>query len=164
MLLPGCGLSPERLFWVGTVERAMSANERGDPVAGPFGNLSAAWCGGLDQLVKGYEPTLRNAGRINLELMGLMTRRAQAWLELPAGGQCKTPAGSGRAQLRFWQTAAQDYTEGARRLAATFARLPGRASTAHGVGARSQRRATTSPSLSPSAELRRPAKHDRRAA
>jgi hypothetical protein len=104
----------------------MSANERGDPVAGPFGNLSAVWCGALDQLIKGYEPALRNAGRFNLEVMGLMTRRAQAWLELPSRvGQCKTPQDLVGEQLRFWQAAAQDYTEGSRRLAATFSALAG---------------------------------------
>jgi Phasin protein len=104
----------------------MSANERGDPVAGPFGNLSQVWCGGLDQLAKGYEPTLRNMSRINLELMSLMTRRAQAWLEIPArASQCKTPQDLVREQLQFWQTAAHDYTEGARRLSATFSALAG---------------------------------------
>jgi hypothetical protein len=99
----------------------MGANERGDPVAGPFGNLNGAWCGVLDQLARGYEPVLRNAGRMNLEVVGLMTRRAKAWLELPSRvSQCKTPQDLIGEQLRFWQTAAHDYTEGARRLAVTF--------------------------------------------
>ena len=102
----------------------MSASERGDPVAGPFGNLSQAYCTRLDQLAKSYEPALKNAGRWNLELMGLMTRRAQAWLEVPSrASQCKTPQDVVREQLRFWQTAAQDYTEGTKRLAAAFGAL-----------------------------------------
>lgn len=99
----------------------MSASERGDPVAGPFGNLNQAYCTGLDKLAKGYEPLLKNAGRWNLELMGLMSRRAQAWLEVPTRiSQCKSPQDIVREQLRFWQTAAQDYSEGAKRLTAAF--------------------------------------------
>jgi hypothetical protein len=108
----------------------MSTNERGDPVAGPFGNLSHAWCSGLDQLAKTYEPAMRNVGRINLELMGLMTRRAQAWLEVPAAaGRCKTPQELVAEQLKFWQAAGQDYAEASRRLSAAYAAFVGPALT-----------------------------------
>ncbi len=142
----------------------MSANERGDPVAGPFGNLSQAWCSGLDQLTKGYEPTLRNVGRINLELMGLMTRRAQAWMQVPASAsQCKTPQELFAAQLKFWQTAAQDYSEGTRRLSATFASLAGPGfSAVWGKSAATGRDYITFPE--PAVSAADPPKHDRRAA
>jgi hypothetical protein len=104
----------------------MSANERTGPVGGPFGNLSQTYCNSLDHLAKGFEPTLKNVGRWNLELTGLATRRAQAWLEIPTrASQCKTPQDLVKEQLRFWQTAAQDYTEGARRLTAAFGALTG---------------------------------------
>jgi CelD/BcsL family acetyltransferase involved in cellulose biosynthesis len=144
----------------------MSANERNDPVAGPFGNLNQAWCSGLDQLTKSYEPTLRNVGRINLELMGLMTRRAQAWLQIPtSASHCKTPQDLFSEQLKFWQAAAQDYTEGARRLSATFASLAG-----PGFGAAWGKTAVTAtprdyitfPEPKPNASD--PPNHDRRAA
>ena len=70
----------------------MSASERSDPKAGPFVNLSQTYCNGLDVLAKSYEPVLKGAGRWNLEVMGFMTRRARAWLEIPArASQCKTP-------------------------------------------------------------------------
>src|SRR5258706_8834684 len=70
----------------------MSGNDRFDPKAGPLGNLSQACFGGLDMMVKGYEPALKGVGRWNLELVGLMTRRSQAWLEVPVRlGACKTP-------------------------------------------------------------------------
>jgi Phasin protein len=142
----------------------MSANERGDPVAGPFGNLNQTWCSGLDQLAKGYEPTLRNVGRINLELMGLMTRRAQAWLQVQASAsQCKTPQELFAAQLKFWQTAAQDYNEGARRLSATFASLAGPGfSAVWGQSAATPRDYITFPE--PTVSAADPPKHDRRAA
>ncbi|NJO23765.1 MAG: hypothetical protein HC868_13605 [Sphingomonadales bacterium] len=53
--------------------------------------------------------------------MGLATRRARAWLEIPARiSQCKTPQDLIREQLQFWQTAMHDYNEGARRLTIAF--------------------------------------------
>ena len=104
----------------------MGANERGDPTAGPFGNLSQLYCNGLDQLAKGYEPAVRNAGRWNLELMGFFTRRSQAWLEIPArASQCKSPQDLAREQLHFWQTATRDYAEGVRRLTMAFGSFAG---------------------------------------
>jgi hypothetical protein len=142
----------------------MSANERGDPVAGPFGNLSHAWCSGLDQLAKSYEPTARNVGRINLELMGLVTRRAQAWLQIPTtASHCKTPQDLFAAQLKFWQTAAEDYADGARRLSATFASLAGpHLNPAWGKSVATPRDFITFPE--PKANASDPPKHDRRAA
>jgi CelD/BcsL family acetyltransferase involved in cellulose biosynthesis len=141
----------------------MSANERGDPFAGPFGNLSQAWCCGLDQLAKSYEPTVRNVGRINLELMGLMTRRAQAWLQIPtSASHCKTPQDLFVAQLKFWQTATQDYTEGARRLSATFASLTVPSINAWGKSAAMSRDYITFPEPKPNAPD--PAKSERRRA
>lgn len=102
----------------------MSASERIDPNAGPFVNLSQAYYGGLDALAKGYEPMLKSIGRWNLEVMGLMTRRARAWLEMPARvSQCKSPQDLLREQLQFWQTAAHDYSEGAQRLTVAFGAL-----------------------------------------
>lgn len=99
----------------------MSASERGDPKAGPFVNLSQTYCSGLDVIAKSYEPALKGVGRWNLEVMGLATRRARAWLEVPARiGQCKTPQDLVREQLQFWQTALHDYSEGARRLTNAF--------------------------------------------
>src|SRR5262245_6928086 len=104
----------------------MSAHERTGPAAGPFGNLSQVYCNGLDHLAKGYEPLLTTVGRRNLELMGVATRRAQAWAEIPSrASQCRTPQDVAREQLLFWQTAFQDYTEGAQRLTAALGAITG---------------------------------------
>jgi hypothetical protein len=97
----------------------MSGSERLDPKAGPLGNLSQAYFGGLDMMTKGFEPALKGVGRWNLELVGFMARRAQAWLDVPRQlGQCKTPVEVFNLQGRFWQAAAADYADGSRRLAA----------------------------------------------
>ena len=104
----------------------MSAGERNDPKAGSFVNLNGTYWSGLDLLAKGYEPVLTGVSRWNLELMGLMTRRTRAWMEIPArASQCKTPQDLVREQLQFWQTAAHDYSDGARRLTIAFGALAG---------------------------------------
>lgn len=102
----------------------MSASERGDPKAGPFVNLNQTYCNGLDVIAKSYEPALKGVTRLNLEVMGLMTRRLRSWADIPARfSQCKTPQDLAREQLQFWQTAAQDYSEGMRRLTIAFGAL-----------------------------------------
>jgi len=104
----------------------MSASERSDPKAGPFVNLSHTYCNSLDFLAKGYEPVLKGIGRWNLEAMSLMTRRARAWMDVPAQvSRCRTPQDLVREQLQFWQTAAHDYSEGARRLTVALGALAG---------------------------------------
>jgi hypothetical protein len=91
----------------------MSGSERLDSKAGPLGNPSQAYFGGLDMMVKGYEPALKGVGRWNLEVLGLMARRAQAWLEIPSRlSQCKTPADLFKEQTKFWQAAARGLQRG----------------------------------------------------
>ena len=90
----------------------MSGSERLDFKAGPLGNLSQSYFGGLDMMVKGYEPALKGVSRWNLELFGLMARRAQAWLEISSRlSHCKTPVDVLNEQGKFWQTAAADYAD-----------------------------------------------------
>jgi len=99
----------------------MSGSERLDSKAGPLGNLSQVYFGSLDVMAKGFEPALKSVARWNLELASLMARRSQAWLAVPARlMQCKTPVDLVNEQMRFWQSAAADYTEGSRRLGAAW--------------------------------------------
>lgn len=96
----------------------MSMSERVDPKAGPFCNLSQTYFAGLDWAAKAYEPVLKNVARWQLELMGLGTRRARAWLELPVQVvRCKSPQELAQLNLEYWQTAGQQYAESAQRLA-----------------------------------------------
>jgi hypothetical protein len=97
----------------------MSGSDRLDPKAGPLGNIGQACFGSLDAMVKGYEPVLKGIGRLNLELMTMMVRRGQAWLETAGRiAQCKSPHEVLGEQTRFWQQAVHDYQEGSRRVAA----------------------------------------------
>lgn len=96
----------------------MSTSERGDPKAGPFCNLSQTYFTGMDWAAKAYEPMFKNAARWQLELMGLGTRRARAWMELPGEVvRCRTPQELAQLNLEYWQTAGQQYAESAQRLA-----------------------------------------------
>jgi hypothetical protein len=99
----------------------MSGSERLDPKAGPWGNLSQAYFGTLDKMMKGYEPALKGVGRWNLELLALTTKRSREWLEMPARlGCCKTPVDVVSEQMRFWQTATSQYMEASHRMAAAL--------------------------------------------
>lgn len=99
----------------------MSAHERLDRKPNAFSDVGQPNFGGLDNMVKGWEPAMKGLGRFNLELAGLMTSRARAWLEIPARlSQCKTPQDLINEQLRFWQTAASQYAVGSHRLFATL--------------------------------------------
>jgi hypothetical protein len=92
-----------------------------DPKAGPLGNLSQAYFGTIDKMMKGCEPALKGAGRWNLELVGLMTQRSREWFEIPTRlSRCKSPVDVVNEQMRFWQTAAAQYADASHRLAAAL--------------------------------------------
>ncbi len=77
--------------------------------------------GGMEAFMRAFEPFAKTAMLGNLELMRLMSRRGQAWLDAPkAFAACRTPQEIAAAQVRFWQTCAQDYTETSRRVAETW--------------------------------------------
>jgi hypothetical protein len=99
----------------------MGGSDRLDSKTGPLGNLSQAYFGNLDMMVKGCEPAFKGTGRWNLEVAGLAAKRAQAWFEIPSRlARCKTPADIFGEQARFWQAAASDYAEGWHRLLAVW--------------------------------------------
>jgi hypothetical protein len=95
----------------------MSANVQGDPGTGALSNLSQIYFRGFDALAKGCEPALLGIGRWNLEVLGLTMRRSRAWMDIPLQlGQCRTPIDVFNAQMKFWQSATQDYAESSRKL------------------------------------------------
>ncbi len=65
----------------------------------------------------GFDAMIKGAARWNLELVGFMSRRAQAYLEIPArASQCRTPQDMMREQAQFWRTAVEQYMETSQRL------------------------------------------------
>jgi hypothetical protein len=60
-------------------------------------------------------PIVKAAMRFNMELMSLTGRRMRAYLDLPSTlGRCRSPQDLAAEQMRFWQTAARDYTDSSR--------------------------------------------------
>jgi hypothetical protein len=99
----------------------MRGSERSDPKSGPLENMSQAYFAHLDRINQAYEPALKGIGRYNLELAGLTSRRAQAWIDIPSRlGRCKTPQDLWGEQTKFWQTAMAQYTESWQRMAAAL--------------------------------------------
>ena len=59
-----------------------------------------------------------------LEAMGLISRRVQAYMEIPSRlGQCRTPQDFANEQARFWQTALTQYSEGSQRLMSAWGQM-----------------------------------------
>lgn len=82
-------------------------------------NLMQAYFGGMDTMTQSTDPYFKGIARLQLEAMGLMSRRAQAYLEIPSRlSQCRTPQDLFSEQMRFWQTAFQQYTESSRKMLA----------------------------------------------
>ena len=72
---------------------------------------------GIDKASRGWEPWLKAAAHCQLEAIGLASRRAQAYMELPARiGACRTPQDLAGEQLKFWQAAVAQYTESCGRI------------------------------------------------
>lgn len=72
----------------------------------------------------GFDTWMRSVARCQLEMQGLMARRAQAYLELPGRiTQCRTPQELVQEQTRFWQTAAEQYSECSRKVFGAWAQM-----------------------------------------
>ncbi len=71
---------------------------------------------GLDSMAKGLGP-MKGIARAQLEMMGLMSRRAQAYMEFPTRlSGCRSPQDVLQEQMRFWQTAVQQYQESSQKI------------------------------------------------
>jgi len=72
---------------------------------------------GLNAAQQGFDSWMRGMARCQLEMQGLVSRRAQAYLELPGRiSHCRTPQELVQEQTRFWQTAAEQYSDCSRKM------------------------------------------------
>lgn len=84
--------------------------------------LFQMYFGGLEALGQVYDPYVKGLARAQLEVMGLMSRRAQAYLEIPGRlGHCRTPQDIASEQLRFWRTAYEEYAQSMARMTEAMA-------------------------------------------
>lgn len=91
---------------------------------GPFQTMAESYFAGLDASARSMEPFYKGLARWQLEAIGLASRRAQAYLEIPSRlAQCRTPQDLLAAQSSFWQNAFEHYSESSRRLAAAWAQM-----------------------------------------
>lgn len=66
------------------------------------------------------EPMLKGMARCQLEAIGFAAKRAQAYMEIPSRlALVRTPQDLMNEQMRFWQTAVQQYQDGSRRIMAS---------------------------------------------
>lgn len=57
------------------------------------------------------------AARCQLEFLGLINRRAQAYMQIPTRlAQCRSPQDVVNEQMAFWRTAGQQYAETSRKV------------------------------------------------
>jgi hypothetical protein len=62
--------------------------------------------------------------RVQLEALGFVNRRAQAYLEIPSRlSRCRTPQDLINEQMGFWQTAIEQYSESSRRMAEAWSQV-----------------------------------------
>ena len=111
----------------------MTAPERFEAKNGPFTNFFGMYCGNADATAKGLEPYFNGWLRANLEIFSLMSRRAQAYVAIPQRiASCRSPQDVYNEQVRFWQSAMADYSEGSKRIMSAMAAcslVPGQGAT-----------------------------------
>jgi hypothetical protein len=94
----------------------MGADRTIDPSGGPFKNVFETCCGTMDAAAQRFEPWFKAVSGTGLELLSLMSQRAQAYLDLATSvSNCRTPQGLVDEQVRFWQTALRQYGESSQR-------------------------------------------------
>lgn len=112
-----------------------------DPNAfGPFGAIFQSYFAAIDSfsqrepatggLASGFDPhaltaqataPLKAAACCQLEVLGLLNRRTQAYMQVPTRlAHCRTPQDLISEQLAFWRTAAEQYTESSRKIGETW--------------------------------------------
>jgi predicted DNA-binding WGR domain protein len=73
---------------------------------------------------KGAEPAVKAVARTNLEWVRFASKRAQAAIAVPTRlASCRTPHDLMTEQVRFWQTAVEQYAETTRAVAAVWSNI-----------------------------------------
>lgn len=83
---------------------------------GSFENPFQLYFSALENTAQSFGP-MKGVARAQIEMMGLMSRRAQAYLEIPSRlSRCRSPQDLMNEQMRFWQTAFQQYSESSHKV------------------------------------------------
>lgn len=107
----------------------MRMDYKSDPSGGPVQEMLNTAYGGLAAAGRSFEPWMRAAARSNIEAFTLMSRRAQAYMELPIRlSQCRSPQDFASEQMRFWQEMSRQYAESTQKVVRTWLDLAQKAS------------------------------------
>ena len=88
----------------------------------PVHSFFHLYFGGLEAMGQAYDPFMKSFARAQLEIMGLLSRRAQACIEAPGRlSQCRTPQDIVNEQLQFWRTAYDECSESMGRVTQAIA-------------------------------------------
>ncbi len=80
-----------------------------------------AYARGAEAMTQAYFPFLKGVTQCNLEAVGFLNRRAQAYLEISSRlGQYRTPHDYFDEQVRFWREASEQYAESSRKMLAVW--------------------------------------------
>lgn len=89
---------------------------------GPVHGLFQMYFGGLEAMGQAYDPFVKGVARAQLEVVSLMSRRAQAYFEIPSRlSQCRTPQDIADEQIRFWRIAYEEYAQSMGRITEAMA-------------------------------------------
>lgn len=115
-----------------TYASALESFGRAYGVASPFSQENGSF--DLSQRVSG---PLKAAARSQLAWLGLVNRRTQAYMQVPARlAHCRTPQDLINEQMAFWRTAAEQYTESYRKMFDAWASVDGGSNGRLGVAER----------------------------
>jgi Phasin protein. len=95
--------------------------------SGAFASPFHFYFSNLDAISQSASPMIgpmKALARWQLEAMGLLSRRAQAYIEIPARlSRCRSPQDLLSEQARFMQTAFQQYQESSKRMIDAWVQL-----------------------------------------
>jgi hypothetical protein len=92
----------------------------------PLQSFFHMYFSGLEAMGQAYDPFVKTFARGQIELLSFMSRRAQAYIELPGRlTHCRTPQDVLDEQKRFWDTTVHQYTTSANRIADALSPLTG---------------------------------------
>lgn len=87
----------------------------------PYAQATEEATNSLFGVMKGAEPAFKAVARTNLEWMRFASKRAQAAIAVPSRlAACRTPHDLMTEQVRFWQTAFEQYAETTRQIGAIW--------------------------------------------
>jgi hypothetical protein len=101
------------------VDAASGTNANGKS---PIHDVFQMYFSGLESFGQAYDPYTKAFARTQLEVMGLISRQAQAYMQIPARlSRCRTPQDLAEEQMRFWRTSFDECATSIGRVTEAFA-------------------------------------------